>query len=437
MKNRFISFLILLIVTIPAFVSCVEDDSFGYELIPGQDTLHGYYDSSTTLRGYTIFQDSIRSDEGIYSSGRPYSLLGSYVDPIFGQTNAGFLTELRLSSNLVDFGDSMVVDSLYLYLKIAEKYGEFRQFHPMNISVYKLSANIHFDSLYYSNLNPSDYYEESDLVGTFTYYPSESDSIIRIPIDTTNLMGIFRDTAMMESSDTFRIYMPGFYVTSEPVSQGGQILSFDMLSTSSQLSLFYHYQEDDELPILPASSTRQFNFLINSSCARVNHMSHDYTQAWTPIQGVNDSMYISDLGYIQGLGGVKFRLNTDGLEHWKDSAGIVIVKADLIIPVESNTSDFYDVPDILAISKFENDTNFFLSDQYHNGTYYTDYFDGNYYPSSGEYRFNIAQHLQEIITGESENLPLIVYPYATENPVRPNRVIINQSKIRLEIQYLK
>ncbi|MCF8295516.1 MAG: DUF4270 domain-containing protein [Bacteroidales bacterium] len=437
MKNRFISFLILLIITIPTFVSCVEDDSFGYELLPGKDTLHGYYDTSSLLSGYTIFQDSIRSDEGIYSSARPYSLLGSYVDPILGFAKADFLTELRLSSNLVDFGDTMVVDSLVLYLKIAEKYGEFRQFSPMHIAVYKLSSNIHFDSTYYSNINPELYYEPSDLVGSFTYYPSESDSLIRISIDTTLLMSIFRDTAMMASSDTFRLFMPGFYITSDAVNQGGQILSFDMLSTSSQLSLFYHYEADDELPILPASSTHQFNFLINSSCARINHLIHDYQQAWNPIQGINDSMYVSDIGYIQGLGGVKFRINTAGLEHWKDSTGIVIVKADLIIPVEENTSDFYDVPDILALSKLENDTNFFLSDQYHNDTYYTDYFDGSYYPSEKEYRFNIASHIQDIISGESENLPLILYPYATESPVRPNRVIINQANIQLSIQYMK
>lgn len=441
MKNKrfpvYQATIVLLAISLFFLPSCEEDTSFGYELIPGQDTLHGYFDSSSSLSGYTFFQDSIRSDEGIYSSARPYSVVGSYLDPVFGFTRADFMTEVRLSSNLVSFGDTMVPDSLVLYLKLAETYGDFRQAVPTNISVYKLSSNIHFDSTYYSNINPANYHNPADLVGTYTYYPQSSDSLLRIALDTTAFMNILRTDSTMLNSDTFRVYMPGFYITSEPVEQGGQILSFDMLSTSSQLSLFYHYQEDDDKPILPVSSTRRFNFLINSSCARINHLSHDYSKAWTPIQGIGDSTFATSKGYIQGLGGVKFKINTSGLEHWKDSAGLVIVKAELIIPIESNSNDFFDAPSILALSKLENDTNQFLSDQYHNGTYYTDYFNGNFYSTRGEYRFNIAQHLQDIISGASENLSLVLYPYATENPVRANRVIIDQSNIKLHVQYLK
>lgn len=429
--------LVLLAIALISLFSCEEDNSFGYELIPGQDTLHGYFDSSSSLSGYTFYQDSIRSDEGIFSSAHPYSIVGSYLDPVFGFTKADFLTEVRLSSNLVSFGDTMVADSLILYLKLAETYGDFRQAVPTQISVYKLSSNIHYDSIYYSNINPESYYNPSDLVGTYTYYPQSSDSMLRIALDTTAFMSIFRTDSMMLNSDTFRIYMPGFYVTSEAVDQGGQILSFDMLSTSSQLSLYYHYQEDDDKPILPVSSTRKFNFLINSSCARVNHLTHDYSKAWTPIQGIGDSTFATSVAYVQGLGGVKFKINTAGLEHWKDSTGLVIVKAELIIPVVENSTDFFDAPSILALSKLENDTNQFLSDQYHNGTYYTEYFNGNYNATRGEYRFNIAQHLQDIISGESENLPLVLYPYSTENPVRANRVIIDQSNIQLHVQYLK
>lgn len=417
--------------------SCEDDPSFGVELLPETDLISGYFNNTTQLSGYTFMPDSIRSDEGIYSSAKPYSLLGSYIDPVFGLTKADFLTETRLSSNLVNFGDTMVSDSLVLHLKIAEKYGDFRQFAPFTIHVFKLKDTISLSQDYYSNLDVSPYYDPTDLLASFTYYPSNSDTILSIPLDTTLLLPIFRNPDAMADNDSFKVFMPGFYITAETVSQGGQILSFDLLSESSKMVLYYHYQSDDEKPVLPANSTRRFNFLINQNCARINRFEHDYSQAWFPITSIGDSLSNDSVGYIQGLGGVKVRLDLSDFNKWKDSSDVVIVKADLIIPIAENSALFFDPPAVLALSRLADSTNEFLGDQYHNGTYYTEYFDGKYYATSKEFRFNLAQHLQDIILGKVENDPLILHPYNTENAVRPNRTIINYEGIQLNIQYLK
>jgi hypothetical protein len=433
------SFTILLSTLLFAFLfsSCEEDPSFGIDLLPEEDKVNGFFDNSTQLSGFTFLPDSIRTDEGIYSSARSFNLLGSYLDPVFGLTQADFLTETRLSSNLVNFGDTMVSDSLILYLKIGERYGEFRQFHAMNINIYKLKDTISLGLDYYSNLDVNPYYDPSELLASYTYYPSNGDSILAIPLDTTLLLPIFRNPDAMVDNDTFRLHMPGFYITSETVNQGGQILSFDMLNESSRMVLYFHYLADEDKPILPATSTRRFNFLINQNCARINRFAHDYNQAWYPIQHIGDSLSGDSVGYIQGTGGVKIQLNLSDFNHWKDSTDVVIVKADLIIPIVENSALFFDPPAVLALSRLADSTNEFLGDQYHNGTYYTDYFDGKFYASQQEYHFNVAQHLQDIILGNVSNDPLILHPYNTENAVRANRTLINYQGIKLNIQYLK
>lgn len=433
-RTLFLSGLFIAVLFLP---SCEDDPSFGVDLLPETDLISGFYDNSTILKGFTFQPDSIRTDEGIYSSSKSYSLLGSYIDPVFGLTKADFLTETRLSSNLVNFGDTMVSDSLVLYLKIGEKYGDFRQFAPYTIHIYKLKDTLSLSQDYYSNFDVNPYYNSTDLLASYTYFPSNSDTILAISLDTNLLLPIFRNPDLMVDNDTFKLHMPGFYITAETVSQGGQILSFDLLSESSKMVLYFHYQADDDKPILPATSTRRFNFLINSNCARINRFEHDYSQAWYPILSIDDSLSTDSIGYIQGAGGVKVQLDLSDFNTWKDSTGVVIVKADLIIPVAENSALFFDPPAVLALSLLADSTNEFLGDQYHNGTYYTEYFDGKYYATSQEYRFNIAQHLQDIILGKVENDPLILHPYNTENAVRPHRTMIRYEGIRLNIQYLK
>ena len=54
-------------------------------------------DTTITLNSYPVLSDSVRTDESAGSV-----LIGSYVDPNFGKTEASFYTQLRLSS-AIDF----------------------------------------------------------------------------------------------------------------------------------------------------------------------------------------------------------------------------------------------------------------------------------------------------------------------------------------------
>ncbi|PIY03924.1 MAG: hypothetical protein COZ21_08005, partial [Bacteroidetes bacterium CG_4_10_14_3_um_filter_31_20] len=74
---RYLSFFFLFF-TIVLF-SCKKDFStLGLDLQPGSDKINGITVDTATLKAYTVFEDSLSTDE------RTVSLLGSYTDPVFG-----------------------------------------------------------------------------------------------------------------------------------------------------------------------------------------------------------------------------------------------------------------------------------------------------------------------------------------------------------------
>ena len=87
------------------------EDDLGLDLLPG-DPL-GVLIDTNTLRAYTFEDTTIRT------SGLTRQLLGSYLDQQFGLVKAGIVTQLRLSSNNIGFGQDnsgLVADSLVLSL---------------------------------------------------------------------------------------------------------------------------------------------------------------------------------------------------------------------------------------------------------------------------------------------------------------------------------
>ncbi len=420
--------------------SCDDNPDFGQDLIPDSDRVSGFLYDQSIISSKTVPSDSIEISEEIYSTLAPFNLLGSYFDPVFGTTTASFLTQVRLSGNLVVFEDNMVPDSLILLLHLVDKYGDFRQSTPMEIKVFALSESIELDSTYYSPFPVDDYYMESEQVGSFIVYPSNSDTIVRIPIDLNYYLDWFTDTAVMKDNDSFSEKVKGFYLKTNPVNQGGQILSFNPISDYSLLSFYYHYENETASPIRPASSVKNFNFLINNECARIAIFDHEYETAWTPIQALFDSTYEDSYDYIQMMGGPRVNLVLEDIEAWKDSLDYVVVKAELFIPIAEGSDNFFDPPLRLSLQLLNLDGSLSpLGDLYPYATASPafDYFDGNYNSNQKYYRFNMAKHIQEIMRSETENLPIVLFPYRVDNSVRANRVIIDKEKIKLNIQYLK
>lgn len=90
--------------------SCQNDiNSIGAEIF-GDDEPIGTLDDSFTVRAYSKKMDPVQSN-----ALRAYQL-GVYNHPVYGKSKVNFLTQLTLKSANPKFGDSAVVDSVFVYI---------------------------------------------------------------------------------------------------------------------------------------------------------------------------------------------------------------------------------------------------------------------------------------------------------------------------------
>ena len=138
--TRFISILFFLLF----FFSCKKKESpIGQNNIDQDQLLLSAGIDTFSLKTYNYIDDSIISDNAAFG------LLGSYIDPVFGNVNAEIYTQFRLEGFSPDFGNinSIVVDSFVLALEYIGYYGKEGY---QNFEVYELGEDLHLDSTYYS-----------------------------------------------------------------------------------------------------------------------------------------------------------------------------------------------------------------------------------------------------------------------------------------------
>ena len=128
---------------IAGFWGCNETNNLGMELLPSTDLITV---KSTVIKdeisSFTHHEDSVKTDEG------RKSLLGSFQDPVFGNTTVDFATQFRLRS-FPDFGTNPVPDSIYLYLYYRIIYGD--TVTPQKFRVYELDSSLEADAEYFQD----------------------------------------------------------------------------------------------------------------------------------------------------------------------------------------------------------------------------------------------------------------------------------------------
>ncbi|MFA6126665.1 MAG: DUF4270 domain-containing protein [Bacteroidales bacterium] len=397
-----------------SFNSCTNSDEIGLNLTPPGDRFHYVVDSTTVLTASTLRQDSVTTEK------RTSSLLGCMNDPIFGRSTAHLLTQLRLSSNEVDFGVNPTIDSALLILKYQGYYGDTTAMQSMRI--YELTKDLYFDSTYYSNLKMDGFYNPAVTVGDLSYYPTpDKDSLqIRLTDDFGNKL-IRTDTANLSNPTTWLAFFKGLYFESQPVQQGGSIVYFDFTGGKSRLLLYYHNDVNDSL---------KYEVLINSSASWVNLFTHDYSSA--PISSqINDSIDIHPEVYLQSMAGlrsfVKLQIPQAILD--KVSDGITINKAELILtlPADPTETVFHKPTTIRVFKAGANGKNEFLDDLLLGEAYYG----GTFNNKTSTYRFNIGRHIQNILHPDPaqriENTGLFLV--ITDERTSANRLILKNGNV--------
>lgn len=401
------------------------DPDIGNELLPS-DPL-GVVVDTVELQAFT------RLDTNFRSSALSRQLLGSFMDPTFGLTKAGIVTQVRLSASNIGLGQDLsglVADSIVLALAFDGANYAYGNLDPQVFRAHELDERLSIDSVYRSNRVPAT--TGPDLVavrgGRITPQPLKKPFILGDSL-APQLRLRFSDslaqrfiqafgTNALSSNDAFLDFFKGLYITVDNRGQApyqGAVLYFNLLSAPSKLTLYYRDTASSS-PTL----TRALDFPINANCVRYTVVEHDRSLALEPglAEALADTNAPSARTYVQALAGVRTIIRIPGLMAFRDRAQ-VLAKAELLLPLDRPAYPYHPPPAQLV--PFRRDAagqEAFLPDLIGG----IGALDGNYRQDEMAYRFNITRWAQQVISGGFDDPTLELV--SGSGGITANRVVL-------------
>lgn len=428
----------LMVVAI-IFTACKKNENeVGLDIQPATDKLNVVRTDTTTVIAYSQLIDSVKTDE------TTVSLLGSLLDPIFGRTTANVYTQFRLSTSAFSYGDNPVADSLVLAMEYTTSYGDTNA--PLTLRVYEMAGQIHIDSTYHSHrsvpVKPTllaektfvpDFYNDV-IIGTDTLAPHLRVNLGLLSQElVTKLLNAPADS--MANNTSFLNYFYGLYLTVEPAGSGGQIISFNLASTLSKMTLYYRNDSDDSL---------SYDYVINSNCARFGQFVHDYALGETSFRNqviYGDTALGKETCYIQANGGVKTRLFFPHIKKYYEDGKIAVNEARLFLkPLLSDTTLPLARNLVLVASNGKGGFTV-LEDQLESASY----FGGFYDKKNGGYWFRLTSTIQDLMRSDDPHYGFEIY--LSGGAINAERTLIvgtdpaddelKDSRIKLVITYTR
>ncbi len=448
-NRKYQNLLLVAVLFLFAATGCNKYNELGVELLPSSDlfTVKNRV-LKEDISAYTFREDSIKTSNG------SNSLLGSFNDPVFGNTTVDFAAQFRIQG-YPDYGTNPQIDSSFLYLYYRFFYGD--TLTPQIIRVYELSEPLYFDVTDTSGVTSEFSYDQNiDLKAmAYTQILGELEFTPKVELDTTTADTLYQilkipmnpslaeklvyaDSLDMINNDVFLNYFKGLMIESERLGSGtGALLSLNAAASSTfQGSALVVYFNNDENKALETPDTMGMPYVITEYSSRVNRITHDYSQT-AFFDHLNSETEEDSLIYIQSTGGLESKINIDNLSTWRDSVNTAINKAELIFTIDTTLSDMsnFAAPEQLLFTYVDT-----LGDQYLPKDYsFSPAFYGGALGDDNTYRFNITQHLQQIIDGEIENKGF--YLTTANKNSEANRVVLKGSTsnvgIKLVVTYSK
>ncbi len=398
-------------INIILIFSCQEITDVGYDILPDDDKLDLVITDTITVRVHTYSMDTIAIDKV------PSVLLGNYLDPYFHRSSANFAMQFNMETYPA-FHDSLVADSVIItlpYTTATQKYCGDTTIQQ-TIEIYELVTNLESDSTYYSNQIPI----YGDLIGTYTFTPIpgidsvyvyEPDTIykvvnkVKIKLNATVAEKfISAESSVYESNENFKSFFKGIYAKPADENNTNAIIKYDV-NENTRLTVYYHY---------PSSSdeARSWNATANSSsCVRLNIFEHDYSETQFYDKLDDDTLPEDSIAYIQAMGGLRVKIDFPYIEKFRELENISIYRAELIVKTAAGVlspEDNYPAVDKLIVTGVGTESEYYLLPEYIYGTQYL----GVEYSEDNEYRFDLANHIKNIINGDVENNGLYIFPSA-------------------------
>lgn len=421
-----------------------------------EQTLNVVYNDTLYLKTKVVKEDSIRTDIAAFN------MLGAYNDPEFGITYAGFATQFRLPTFNIDFGNNLQLDSIVLTLDYQSIYGDSND--PMTVYVYELGEELNTNNAYYSNYVP----RLKSLLAVKTFTPVLDQDVIigndtlqpHLRIKLNNELGQrilnASGTSSLQNNEGFSSLFKGIFITTQtfPVSNvnnpstnkllpnEGSIVTFDLLSSLSNLTLYYSSlsggasSNNEPTPEQGSLTPHSFDFLINIESVKYNVFEHDY--AGSPVeQRMNKTTSDTTLVYVQSMSGPKTIIDIPDIKTIIKDQLVMINKAELVLTLNPGSNAIYpEIDQLMLVYKDTDGTLKFLTD-YLEGI---ERFGGTFDESTGTYTFNISRHLHEILTDKISTTELILVPSGAA--IYPNRSVLTSGdhpsmKMKLNLTYTK
>jgi hypothetical protein len=418
---------ILISVLVSAFFSsCTKNRTLGKDVIDSESYLNGITVDTFDLITYTIEEDSSITDNA------SNVILGSYVDPKFGEFDASFYSQVRLGGLDPDFGDptSIKIDSFVLALKYVGYYGDLS---PQTFEVYELDDTLNLSSTYYSftikNAKSTNWVPAGK--GTITPKPLTKtvigvdtvDAQLRIPLDT-NIARNFIDEATNGSStfatnDNFLNYFKGIKVKTNNLTQTtgqGAIFYFNITDAASKMTIYF----------TQGGAQKTFDFVINSDCADFTNVQVSNTGK--PIDLLlQDSTKGSKEFYAQAF---KHRaiIKIKDIENLPKN--LVIHRADLSLPVQYQTGYRFKPGSSVSVATKLKSTDL---------NYTSLGILGEFNESKKLFSVNLRSYVQALVNKEIENNGVVVSPRffinSSERIIFNGKNTTNKTKPKLILTY--
>ena len=412
-KLKKISFYISLILFFASLHSCNQLDEVGYSLLPDEDKLQVFEtDTLNILLKNQLSPDSLDS----YKVSK--ALLGSYTDPIFGETKAEFVTELIPGAAYYLDHTSMTVDSLFLYLAYNDTINENTAYGdvetPINFSIHMLNKEL--DSMVYaSNYDMTGNYEQEAIYqGSFKINAEDTLLKIQLPLSLgEKIMAL--DT--IEGISNFKKTIPGLYFKVDG-SSNNSLCIFNISSSYSRLNM--HYSVNDT-----TQKTATFK-MYNEFSTNFNLFQHNYSG--TGIESAISSNASEDSSlYIQSMNGSRTVIELKNINSFK---GKIINQAEIFFPIDINSkyNVYHPVQNLLLLVENSEGNLEYMSED--NGI------GADYDTINIGYNFNITRYFQSL-ANQADSLSTKLYLVPSKNKVDFRRVVIDNSnnKVKLKIKY--
>jgi hypothetical protein len=372
-------------------------------------------------------------EKNVKTSGVTSGILGNTSDPFFGSTTAGFFANFRTTTNNINFGSSLELDSCVLVLRYRAKYGSFSQ--PLSVAVYELDQDILSGTDYFSHASFAIKTPPVAQISQFT--PNTTDSVrvygrafapqmrIKLSNDFGNKL-LLADSFNLANSAAFLSFMKGLRVAVQPGSAGNGFVALDLESTESGIALYYRNSANDSLVYL---------FPITASGQRVNRFEHTFGNIIH--QYLNNSEDESDeqLPILSG-GGTRAKLTVPQLDSLPKN--IAVNKAELIIPVSSVYGSFdtiFPPPSKISFFRIDQSGKEVNDANISGGNLETVLVDSKPFK---RYRIDITRFTQNLLKGNFKNNGFIIAaPDANGQRVMISNSTDKNSKIVFKIIYTK